>query len=72
MSTGVKRNKVTPKRLKAATGKVSPAVSVQSSFAEIVTLIEQARHRAYQSVNTELVGLYWRIGQYISRKLDAA
>ena len=45
---------------------------VQSSFAEIVVLIEQARQRAYQAVNSELVGLYWRIGEYISAKLAAA
>lgn len=45
---------------------------VESSFAEIVVLIEQARQRAYQAVNSELVGLYWRIGEYISTKLAAA
>lgn len=42
------------------------ADSVESSFAEVVGLIEQARQRAYQAVNSELVGLYWRIGEYIS------
>ena len=46
--------------------------SVESSFAEVVGLIEQARQRAYQAVNSELVGLYWRIGEYISDKLAAA
>jgi predicted nuclease of restriction endonuclease-like (RecB) superfamily len=49
--------------------RIAPA---QTSFADIVLLIEQARSRAYQSVNTELVGLYWRIGKYISRKLKSA
>ena len=44
----------------------------QASFAEVVGLFEQARLRAYQAVNTELVGLYWRIGEYISGKLAAA
>ncbi|MDB5731776.1 MAG: hypothetical protein JWQ03_1671 [Variovorax sp.] len=44
----------------------------RTSFAEVVGLIEQARQRAYQAVNTELVGLYWQIGQYISDKLAAA
>ena len=44
----------------------------EASFAEIVSLIEQARTRAYQAVNTELVGLYWQVGEYISRKLEAA
>jgi len=44
----------------------------ETSFAEIVGLIEQARQRAYQAVNSELVGLYWRIGEYISVKLASA
>ena len=48
------------------------AESVETSFAEVVGLIEQARQRAYQAVDSELVGLYWRIGQYISAKLAAA
>ena len=48
------------------------ANSVETSFAEVVGLIEQARQRAYQAVDSELVGLYWRIGQYISAKLAAA
>ncbi len=46
--------------------------SVESSFAEVVGLIEQARQRAYQAVNSELVVLYWRIGEFISAKLAAA
>ena len=45
---------------------------IEPSFAEVVGLIEQARQRAYQAVDSELVGLYWRIGQYISAKLAAA
>ena len=43
---------------------------VEAAFAEVVGLIEQARQRAYQAVNTELVGLYWEIGRYISAKLE--
>ncbi|CAN7224627.1 DUF1016 N-terminal domain-containing protein [Pseudorhodoferax sp. LjRoot39] len=45
---------------------------MEYAFAEVVRLIEQARQRAYQAVNTELVGLYWQIGEYISGKLAAA
>lgn len=37
-----------------------------------VALIEAARHRAYQAVNTELVGLYWQLGEYISEKIASA
>ena len=55
-------------------GALQPGVAepVENSFAEVVGLIEQARQRAYQAVDSELVGLYWRIGQYISAKLAAA
>lgn len=35
-------------------------------------LIQAAKHRAYQAVNSELVGLYWQVGEYISRKLESA
>lgn len=41
-------------------------------FAEVVSLIETARSRAYQVVNAELVTLYWRLGEYISRKIASA
>lgn len=44
----------------------------ESRFAEIEGLIRRARQRAMQSVNIELVGLYWQVGQYISRKLARA
>jgi predicted nuclease of restriction endonuclease-like (RecB) superfamily len=43
-----------------------------SKFAEVLALIEAARGRAYQAVNTELVGLYWRLGEYISNKIASA
>jgi len=46
--------------------------SLETAFAEVVGMIERARQRAYQAVNTELVGLYWQIGEYISGKLAAA
>lgn len=42
------------------------------SFDAIVGLIEAARLRAYQSVNTALIDLYWQIGEHISRKIAAA
>lgn len=67
--------RTTPKaRSTSGPAVVSPsdAHQVETSFAEVVGLIEQARQRAYQAVNSELVGLYWRIGEYISAKLAAA
>ena len=41
-----------------AVAKAEPIDLVETSFAEVVGLIEQARQRAYQAVNSELVGLY--------------
>lgn len=41
-------------------------------FAEVLALIEEARNRAYQAVNTELVSLYWQLGELISCKIANA
>lgn len=43
-----------------------------AEFNEVLALIEGARRRAYQSVNAELVGLYWQLGEYISGKIESA
>jgi len=59
-------------KTKVARVKGGLVVPIEASFAEVVSLIERARERAYQAVNTELVGLYWQIGKYISRKLETA
>lgn len=44
----------------------------EPAFREIIGLIQSARQRAFQAINTELIELYWRVGEYISRKLEAA
>jgi len=63
------------KRAKAA-GKTPAALAGtqahEAAFAEVLHLIEAARQRAFQAVNTELIQLYWQVGEYISRKLEAA
>lgn len=51
--------------------KVKPT-SLESSFGEVVDLIQQARQRAFHAVNTELIDLYWQVGEYIHRKLETA
>ncbi len=45
-------------------------MSIELSFAEIKSLIDQARYDALKAVNTELVRLYWRISEYVSRKSE--
>ena len=44
----------------------------ESAFAEVVTLIQSARQKAFQAVNTNLIELYWQVGAYISRKIESA
>ena len=41
-------------------------------FAEVVRIIHEARYNAIKSVNTELVKLYWSIGEYVSKKIKSA
>ena len=43
--------------------------TLETSFAEIVDLIQQARQRALQAVDTELVDLYWCIGEFIRQRI---
>ncbi len=49
-----------------------PARAKAGKFDEVLSLIAVAHHRAYQAVNAELVGLYWDLGSYISRKIAKA
>ena len=37
----------------------------------MLALIEHARERAFQAVNTELIDLYWKVGSFIARKIGA-
>ena len=45
------------------------AAPEEAAFAEVVEMIQAARTRALTAVNTELVDLYWRVGEYISRRI---
>lgn len=38
------------------------------SFVKIVELIQQSKQKVFATVNTELIDLYWKIGEYISKK----
>ena len=52
--------------------RAASAAPRRAPFDEVLTLIDAAKRRAYQSVNAELVGLYWQVGAYISKKLASA
>ena len=49
-----------------------PAPAAEPVFAEIVGMITQAREQTYRAINTALIDLYWRVGEYISQKIAAA
>lgn len=57
------------KKLPVKRVKRAAIVERDTRFSEVIALIESARARAYQAVNSELVSLYWQLGQYISRKI---
>ena len=46
--------------------------AAEAEFSEVVTLIQAARNKSFQAVNTALIELYWQIGSYISRKIENA
>ena len=48
------------------------SASSRVDFEEVLKLIDAARLRATSAVNTTLIELYWRIGEYIIRKIDSA
>lgn len=47
---------------------VAANISEQKVFVQIVDLIKQSKQKAFAAVNTELIDLYWKIGEYISQK----
>lgn len=68
------RKLATPKAtsLAAARAKQASVDGEDTRFAEVVELIEAARARGYQAVNTVLVEHYWELGAYISKKIATA
>jgi hypothetical protein len=57
--------------LKTRAAEVVPldALPYETSFREVLSLIQRARQRAFQAVNMELIDLYWSVGEYISRRI---
>lgn len=44
----------------------------KQEFTDIIHLIKQSQWKAIKSVNTELINLYWNVGQYISDRVEQA
>jgi len=61
-----------PKRELTRSGPATSPAALQASFVEVVDLIRESRQRAIQTVNTELIDLYLRVGEYFNRKVEAA
>lgn len=49
-----------------------PGNTTDDRFNEVLALIHGARQQAIQTVNTQLIELYWQVGGYISRKIELA
>lgn len=43
---------------------------MDNRFSEVINLIKQSRTNAIKAVNSELINLYWNIGEYISKKIE--
>ena len=43
---------------------------MDNRFTDIIHLIKQSRENAIRVVNTELINLYWNVGEYISKKIE--
>ena len=63
---------VIPTRNSKTINNMAQPLIPQDDFNEITQLIHAARLRAVQAVNTALIGLYWQVGQFISRKIAQA
>ena len=44
---------------------------LQNQFSEIILLIKKARYNALKTEHTELINLYWQVGAYISKRVEA-
>ncbi len=44
----------------------------EANFDELISMIEAARARAWQAVNSELVALYWNVGKWLFARLEDA
>ena len=47
-------------------------MKIEKNFDNILQLIIVAKEKAVLAVNTELIGLYWNIGKYISKKVSSS
>lgn len=46
----------------------STPTTTQTAFDDVLHLIDSAKQRVYRAANTELIDLYWQVGELISKK----
>jgi predicted nuclease of restriction endonuclease-like (RecB) superfamily len=44
---------------------------IQEQFKDVIQLIKQSRSKAITAINTEMINLYWNIGQYIHDRVES-
>jgi predicted nuclease of restriction endonuclease-like (RecB) superfamily len=47
-------------------------IKKDSEFSEVLRIIRAGRAKAYKAVNIALIGTYWTVGEYLSRKVSEA
>ena len=63
---------ITPQEQKLVLEDSIPKSLPESSFREVIEMIQQTRQHAFQMVYATLIDLYWRVGEYISRKVESS
>ena len=56
------KNSITKKQLMITENAIAKP-ALESSFLEVVEMIQQARQQVFQVVNTTLIDLYWHVGE---------
>jgi predicted nuclease of restriction endonuclease-like (RecB) superfamily len=72
MTSSTKKRVVPRATTRIGKGKRGVVADDDSRFDEVISLIEAARARAYQAVNSALVDHYWELGRYLSQKIETA
>jgi predicted nuclease of restriction endonuclease-like (RecB) superfamily len=49
-----------------------PAAPLKSQFAEVASIVHKGRFRAASALNSVVIDTYWKVGEYISRKVSNA
>jgi len=44
---------------------------IDDEFAEVLQLIKNSKEKIYRQINSELINLYWRVGEYVSEKTQS-